>query len=233
MKNHTSLSPLTRVVAWWQDSLVPLPALSIAFIYAFARLASEVTARETTTFDRVVRTWTITHSSSWLDLFFGVVTRFGSWYSLVIAAAILIALLVRHGAKQRPLIIAATPFCLSLIVFLLKGWYRIDRPPTGLASALTFSFPSGHTSGSTAAVIVFGYVLSHERVVSVRTSVLIAVVAPVLVGMSRIYLDMHWASDVIGGWMIGAAYGAAVCALYERAHRRSLAATASSPEVIA
>jgi undecaprenyl-diphosphatase len=138
-----------------------------------------------------------------------------------VAAAIVAAILLRRGAHKRPLIIAAAPFALSFVVYLLKGWYRVERPPAGLTSALTFSFPSGHTSGSTAVFAFIGFVLAREEVVPRPFGWLIACAIPLAVGLSRLFLDVHWASDVIGGWMIGAAYAAVVCVLYEHTRRLS------------
>lgn len=68
--------------------------------------------------------------------------------------------------------------------------------------------------------IVVGYVLARERGAR-RSGWAVALVIPLAVGISRLYLDMHWASDVIGGWLIGAAYAGAVCALYHQALRRA------------
>lgn len=205
---------------WWKSRLVFLAGACVAFIYLFVRFASEVAERETGTFDTVVRDWVFAHRPPFLVAVFRVVTWLGSWVVLVPIAAVVGFVLVRRGARKRPLVIAMAPFALSLIVWALKAWYRIGRPPAGLTAALTFSFPSGHTSGSTAVAIVIGFVLARERVAP-RLGWAIALVVPIVVGVSRIYLDVHWASDVVGGWMVGAAYAAAVCALYERAHRRA------------
>ena len=98
--------------------------------------------------------------------------------------------------------------------------YRITRPPAGVEANLGFSFPSGHASMSMAAAVVLSYVLVRERLAPRATLVLGPLLA-LLIGLSRIYLDVHWASDVLGGWAIGAAYGAACCALYAWAHRRA------------
>ena len=43
----------------------------------------------------------------------------------------------------------------------------------------------------------------------------VSVVVVLLVGVSRVYLDVHWTSDVLGGWVVGAAFGIGCCALYE------------------
>jgi undecaprenyl-diphosphatase len=206
---------------WWRSPMLWALAGSIVVFYGFVRFASEVTERETTTFDGAVRNWVMAHRPEVLRTAFGAITQIGSWVGLCTAAAIVAGILLRRGAHKRPLIVAAAPFAFSLVIYLLKGWYRVERPPTGLISALTFSFPSGHTSGSTAVFCVIGYVLAREGVVRPSFGWLIACVIPFAVGLSRVFLDAHWASDVVGGWMIGAAYAAVVCVLYEHTRRLS------------
>ena len=212
----------------WRSPLLWVLAGSIVILYGFARFASEVIERETKPFDVAVRSWVMAHRPSALLTAFGAITQLGSWIGLSVAAAIVVAILLRRGAHKRPLIVAAAPFAFSFVIYLLKGWYRVTRPPAGLTSALTFSFPSGHTSGSTAVFCVIGYVLSCENVVPRSVGWAIACVIPFAVGLSRIFLDAHWASDVIGGWMIGAGYAAAVCVLYD--HTRHLSQVDSRNE---
>ncbi len=215
---------MTQLVAanrpWWRSPLLWLAAACLAAIYLFAKFASEVSELETGTFDRAVRAWVIGHRPVWALAVFRVVTWLGDIRVLASGAAIVALTLVRRGARKRPLVVAIAPFVLSLIVYLLKELYRIDRPPAGLASALTFSFPSGHTSGSTAVALVIGYVLVREGIAQ-PLGWLVGILIPLAVGLSRIFLDMHWASDVVGGWMIGSAYAAGVCALYELTRRRT------------
>ena len=79
--------------------------------------------------------------------------------------------------------------------------------------------PTG-TSEATAMALVIGYVLARERRAQ-RLGWTIALTVPLAVGTSRLFLDMHWASDVLGGWLLGATYAVAVCALYEQALRRA------------
>jgi undecaprenyl-diphosphatase len=208
-------------VPWWRSPFVVVAVACLGLIYGFAHLASEVVDRDTGTFDRAVRDWVFAHRPSWLVSVFEVVTLLGDRRTLAIAAVIVALTLARGGARLRPLLVAALPFCLSATARLLREWYQIPRPPAGLlSSSLTFGFPSGHTSGSTAVAVVIGYVLARERGVR-GVGWTIALVVPLAVGISRLYLDMHWASDVIGGWLIGGLYAVAVCALYEQALRRA------------
>jgi membrane-associated phospholipid phosphatase len=202
---------------WWRPPLAWLAA-SIGFIALFMHFGSEVLERETGTFDNAIRRWVLGFRSPVMTRVFGVVTQLGAWYTLGVGAIIVATVLARRGALKRPLFVATVPFIVSLVIALLKHWYGVDRPD--VTSALTFSFPSGHTSESTAVAIVIGYVLRREGVAA-RLGLVIAVAVPILVGLSRIVLDMHWASDVIGGWLIGSAYAAGVCALYEVAFRRA------------
>src|SRR5205085_10046788 len=167
-------------------------------------------------FDRAIRSTAAAHRGPTVLAVFAIITRLGEWVTLVGASVLVALLLLRRGARVRPLLVVIAPFLVSLAIYTMKGQFRVDRPNVG--SALTFSFPSGHTSGSTAVVLVIAWVLRREKLGGPTWAFLLVV--PVLVGLSRIVLDMHWASDVVGGWLIGGAYAAAACALYELASKR-------------
>jgi undecaprenyl-diphosphatase len=203
---------------WWKSSLAWLAAACIGFIWLFTDFASEVVERETGWLDSGVRAWAMAQRTPLLIRIFTVITQFGAWYVLVPLAVVVVVVADRRGANRRAMAIGASLFLFSLLVALLKHFYHIDRP--NVTSALTFSFPSGHTSGSTAVMIVLGYVLRREKIAP-RLGLIMATLVPFLVGLSRIVLDMHWASDVLGGWLIGAAYATAACSLYELAYRRA------------
>jgi undecaprenyl-diphosphatase len=217
----TSSPPETRGEgaprAW---PLILFAVACVALGYFFVSFGSEVAERETVTFDHAVRSWVIAHRSPVGRAFFGALTWLGSSWVLLPAALLLGWQLVRRGARVRPLLLAVTPLSFWLLVALLKQQYRVTRPPAGVAANLGFSFPSGHASMSMAAAVVLSYVLVREGLAP-RWAFVIGPVLAIAVGLSRIYLDVHWTSDVLGGWAIGAAYGAACCALYAWAHRRA------------
>jgi membrane-associated phospholipid phosphatase len=215
-----------RERAW---PLIAFAAACIGLGYAFFSFGSEVAERETGTFDRAVRDWVLLHQNPAARTILGTVTWLGSSLLLGPATLLLGVLLVRRGARRRPLLLAVTPLVFWLFVTLLKYGYHITRPATGVAERLGFSFPSGHASMGMAAAVVFSYVLVRERMAS-RVTLLIGPLLAIFVGLTRVYLDVHWASDVIGGWAIGAAYGAACCALYAWAHRRAVQVNPQLPD---
>jgi undecaprenyl-diphosphatase len=200
--------------------LLLLAIVCLLLTLAFVKFGSEVAERETFTFDHAIRDWVLAHRSPAAVEFFRVVTWLGS--SIVLAPATVVVgwLVARKGAWRRPLLLAVAPAVFGLIVYYLKHRYQISRPAAGAAFDLGFSFPSGHASISMAAYVVLGYVLGHEHLAP-RFVLPLGIVIAILVGVSRVYLDVHWASDVIGGWAIGGAYGIACCALYAWARRRA------------
>ncbi len=102
------------------------------------------------------------------------------------------------------------------------------RPPASLhlVGAGGYAFPSGHTTTATIgygllAVLLAG-LLSRASAVK-RAIVVVAVVLAVGVGLSRIYLGVHWPTDVLGGWALGASWlalGALLRGLWRPARRR-------------
>jgi undecaprenyl-diphosphatase len=108
----------------------------------------------------------------------------------------------------------------ALLVSLVKTMAQVARPTNAIFAYAGFSFPSGHS----AACIVFGGVLAYfawRHWQSLSHRVLIALglstVAGV-VGFDRLYLGVHWVSDVIGGWLLGAFWLSFVVLLFRILH---------------
>lgn len=207
-----------------------LAAICLLLAYGFAKFGGEVAERETVAFDLAVRSWMLAHRSPGGMAFFGAVTWLGSLEVLGPAALAVLWVSYRRGARWRPLLLSLGAIAFGLLVSHLKARYQIPRPPAGLASGLGFSFPSGHASSSAAAWLVLTYVLVREKLVP-RAALAVAALLVLLVGASRVYLDVHWASDVLGGWAVGLAAGLAGCALYaalvRHAERKRATASAS------
>jgi undecaprenyl-diphosphatase len=201
----------------------PLVALALAVLvltYGFAKFGSEVVERETLALDHGVRDWVLAHRTPAGTAFFSAITWLGSMAVLIPATLTVLWLLHRRGARWRPLLLALGTVVFAIVVSLLKTRYQIVRPPAGLSNGLGFSFPSGHASSSAAAWLVLTYVLMREGLVR-RVALVFAALLALLVGSSRVYLDLHWASDVLGGWIVGVAAGLVACALYATLIRRA------------
>jgi len=80
----------------------------------------------------------------------------------------------------------------------------------------TDSYPSGHTMGVTALAAVIGHVLSREGLLSQRAALGLAASVSAAMGAYRVLADDHWITDVVGGWLFGAAIGGFVGALSDR-----------------
>jgi membrane-associated phospholipid phosphatase len=92
-----------------------------------------------------------------------------------------------------------------------KVVYVRVRPSTDRAR--TDSYPSGHTVGVTALAAVIGHIVSREGLVSQRIALALAATASIAMGAHRVLADDHWITDVVGGWLFGAAIGGMVSAL--------------------
>ena len=124
---------------------------------------------------------------------------------LVVFSLILAAFLFVKNYRAQSLLLLGAMGGDALIVSVVKSLDHITRPMNGIMVDSGFSFPSGHSAG----VIVFCGVLAYfawQHWKNARARALfvtgVAVITGV-VGFDRLYLNVHWFSDVIGGWMFG------------------------------
>jgi membrane protein DedA with SNARE-associated domain/membrane-associated phospholipid phosphatase len=98
----------------------------------------------------------------------------------------------------------------TLLTYAAWGWVKDlekrPRPPGALVDVSDFAFPSGHAANSVAYVAV-AVALAHSvhRLAGRAGIIVAAVVLAAAIGLSRVYLHVHYMSDVLGGWGLGAA----------------------------
>jgi undecaprenyl-diphosphatase len=126
--------------------------------------------------------------------------------SLVVISIAIASILFLKNHKPQGLLLLGAMGGEALLVTIIKNLDRVGRPTNALVSDSGFSYPSGHS----VAVVVFGGVLAyfawrHWHSTRSRTGVVVGLGVLVgVVGFDRIYLSVHWLSDVIGGWLFGA-----------------------------
>lgn len=89
---------------------------------------------------------------------------------------------------------------------LLKLMLRRARPLSEYAMNMwikTFSFPSGHAAGSLVSFGLAALVISYRWPELAVFAWIVALICVLLISLSRIYLEAHYASDIIGGWVVG------------------------------
>jgi undecaprenyl-diphosphatase len=141
----------------------------------------------------------------------------GGLLALGVVAVLAAAVLALRGRRVDALLMAGAPAASGLLDLGFKTGYARPRPPAAahLVDATGFSLPSGHTLDAT---IILG-TLAFLVVVALRgREVRMAVVAlaaagVVVAGAARVYLGVHWATDVMTGWLLGASWLAVCVAL--------------------
>ena len=191
-------------------------SLGVIALLAFAKLGEDVFQHETTSFDSAVRNWVLAHQAPLTLRLFQVVTTVGSVTPMVFVAIAGALVLWYRGRTLAASTILVAPAAAVAAYLILKTMFARPRP-SGLGNILegTYSFPSAHATSSAAICSTLAYVFWRERLVSGPVAVGFAVLVPVLIGASRVYLDVHWATDVLGGWSAGLIIAALSAALYD------------------
>ncbi len=175
-------------------------------LWGFARLAGELHAGQVIPFDEPVLSWLHSLSSPGRDRFFSFFTDLGYLYGVVpIDVALVVLLFVRRQLRAATFSAIALAGS-GLLNVLVKGVFARARPSLweSIAPEVTWSFPSGHAMGSATLAAVLIALAWHTRW---RWPVWFAMtVFALLVGVSRVYLGVHYPSDILAGWAAASAW---------------------------
>jgi membrane-associated phospholipid phosphatase len=183
-------------------------AFGVAFAAAlgFARIAREVVEGETSEMDKVVELAVHSLKTPFMDHVMRAFTFMGSPFAVIPLAAAIIVWAVRKKETR-----AAVAFLIVLVMtevlnVMLKHTFERARPTLfqEIETLHSYSFPSGHAMAAAAVYGMMGVVVArlaptHRRPLVIGLPILI-----VMIGMSRIYLGVHWPSDVLAGFAAGA-----------------------------
>lgn len=179
----------------------------LLFAVVAATTGYVVAGDATTQVDCPLHEWVLTLRTGPLTTGATVITHLGGSVAMWTLALLACAVLLRRGAYADLLLVAGVGAASAVLVPVSKQLVGRPRPPVSgqLVEVNNPAFPSGHSVGSAAVVGVLAALFclrTAHRVARVIVAVTAAVFV-LLVGLSRIYLGVHWPTDVLAGWALG------------------------------
>ncbi len=181
-------------------------ALSMAI---FGHLADEILENEALGIDQAGVAWVRAHRSPALDRFFSVVTATGEPWAQAIESALVAGRWTTEGRTADTVTLAFALGGGGLINQILKQFFHRQRPTLALrrAHASGYSFPSGHAMTSLAFYGTLAYLVSRRGGLTGHPAARLiwfpVVLWCLLMGLSRVYLEVHYPTDVLSSWAIG------------------------------
>ncbi len=187
-----------RMVLWFVCLLVPL--------WGFASLVGELHEKEVFAFDTPMLNTLHLMATPMLDRFFILMTRLGYLWGVVPLDLIVLSSLAIRRRFRDGLFFGIAVTGSAILNIVAKNHFARMRPDLWLALApeTTYSFPSGHAMGSAtlgAALIILCWPTRWRWPTLVGSLVFV-----LLVGVSRVYLGVHYPSDILAGWCAALAW---------------------------
>jgi membrane-associated phospholipid phosphatase len=177
----------------------------IASLFVFLKLAYKIIDNETVFFDSSIINFMYSLRSPEMTALMKGITFLGGEIFLGTATAITILILFKKHKNDALNFIFILLFGIGLNLFL-KDLFQRPRPDfMPLIHEATYSFPSGHAMNSFVFYMTLSYFIFHEtrrKMLSILFASVSAIIV-LLIGISRIYLGVHYPSDVIAGYAAG------------------------------
>jgi undecaprenyl-diphosphatase len=216
--------PERQLVGKRWPAIIPVSlGLAIASLVFFSWLADEILRKRTDRFDDTVRSVIHDFASPALTDLMRFVTNLGDWQVIMTATLCLLAYLWYRRDNTHIWIALVTMMGAGILDGALKLAFHRTRPdPFFVPKPTTYSFPSGHALISLCFYGLLAGTLSHElrskwQQVLVWTA---AVIMIAVIGLSRVYLGVHWPSDVLAGYAAAVIWMGAVRVLAARLEQR-------------
>lgn len=195
-------------------------------LLVFLNLAGKVTEGDTLTFDRkIVLAFRSADDPArpigpaWLASAFMDITALGGPTVIALVVFAIVGFMVLQTRYRTALFILLTAISGELVGYAMKSVFMRERPSfvPHLREAFSSSFPSGHAMQSAIVYLTLGAILM--RIAEGRLTKIYcfatALLLTFLVGLSRVYLGVHYPTDVLAGWIVGL-FWASVCWLAEQ-----------------
>lgn len=225
MNNHPPADPgsqgrIAGMLQWLGSHELPvLLALCtiLASLWGFAELAEEVMEGETHEFDQTLLLSMRNPADlsdpigpGWVEEIGRDITAMGGNAVLTLLTLAVVGYLLLDGKRRMALVLVVATLGALGVSTLLKNTIDRERPDLvpHHTQVYTASFPSGHSMLSASTYLTMGALLARvQRRKRMKAYILlVAIIATLLVGFSRIYLGVHWPTDVLAGWTAGAAW---------------------------
>jgi undecaprenyl-diphosphatase len=221
--DHPFIAGLVVRASWIERMTLSVIILAASLLFAFFTLGNAVTRGSTHAFDE----WLIIAlrapgnladpiGPKWIEEMMRDFTALGSTGVLTLMALAITGFLAMTRKGYAALFVLGSVAGGVLISQAMKWAYARPRPdlvPHG-TEVFTASFPSGHSMMAAVVYLTLGALLARtQRDRRVKIYLLaVAVLLTVLVGASRVYLGVHWPTDVLAGWALGGMW-ALICLL--------------------
>lgn len=183
-------------------------ATSLGILWLLSELHEELVDPWTRYFDSTATTFIHSWTSPALTLFMRGVTALGSVPAITLLTVIGGAVLYLLGHRIEAVALVTASGGAGLLDFVLKLIFQRARPqvPWALASESSFSFPSGHAMLSFALYGIAAFLIwrAHPRVWTALLTVVSWIALVIGIGVSRVYLGVHYPSDVVAGYVASA-----------------------------
>ncbi len=221
MTTSRTLTFLRRMLRIARTEIAAVSALFVIAlgVLAFVEVADDVTEADGQAFDQAVLAWMQPVAGDprgpwWLEEAAADLTSLGGISVLGLFAAIAIAFLLIQRKRLSALLLVLGLAGGVALSEGLKAVFQRDRPPSDYQAVETLnaSFPSGHALLAAVFYLSLGVMLTrafpraHLKAFVLAASMTVAL----LIGLTRVYLGAHWASDVFAGWCAGAAWAVAL-----------------------
>lgn len=206
-----SLQPAFGQVTWLYAGLAL--AVVTAGTAAFGKIAEEMREKDTLPYDDAVLNWLHQFQSHDMDMLVKRITDMGDVVGIGLICLGLIILLWRLGKRTAMIQLGLGVLGAEAINLVLKAIFMRDRPTLWehFVTETSYSFPSGHAMASSALVFSAMIILWHTR--WRWWTVSLGLMYMVVIGATRLYLGVHYPTDILAGWCVSAVWVVIVAVL--------------------